>query len=240
VTKVINIAICDDKKEELESIHSLVSKKLINLDLQFKISCFDEGEDLLEHMDSTKQIYDLIFLDIYMQFSNGIDIAKKIRIFDKECKIIFITSSKEHAIDSYDVKALHYILKPINEEKLFNAIKTAVDSLKKESKQILIINKKGSYRILYNDILHAESKARLVNVYLKSGKVITFYSKLQDFFERLQDERFIKSHKSFIINMDYITKIEKAAITIIDDTKIPISNSNIQVIKEIYFRYLLK
>ena len=240
MTKVLNIAICDDEKKELEIIYSLVSKNLTDINQQFKINYFDEGEDLIEHMDSFKELYDIIFLDIYMKFSNGIDIAKRIREFDKECKIIFITSSKEHAIDSYDVKALHYILKPINEEKLFNAIKTAIDSLKKERKEIVITNKKGIYRVLYNEILHAESKARLVNIYLKSGKIITFYSKLQDFFESLEDERFLKSHKSFIVNMDYITKIENASITIINDKKIPISNSNIQGIKEVYYRYLLK
>ncbi|SHH72875.1 LytR/AlgR family response regulator transcription factor [Clostridium grantii] len=237
---MLNIAICDDEKKELEIIYSLVSKNLTDIDQQFKINYFDEGEDLIEHMDSFKELYDIIFLDIYMKFSNGIDIAKRIREFDKECKIIFITSSKEHAIDSYDVKALHYILKPINEEKLFNAIKTAIDSLKKERKEIVITNKKGTYRVIYNEILHAESKARLVNIYLKSGKIITFYSKLQDFFESLEDERFLKSHKSFIVNMDYITKIENASITIINDKKIPISNSNIQAIKEVYYRYLLK
>ena len=57
---------------------------------------------LLEHMNSSKQNFDIIFLDIYMKFSNGIDIAREIRDFDKECKIIFITSSKDHAIDSYE------------------------------------------------------------------------------------------------------------------------------------------
>ncbi|GAA0181114.1 LytTR family DNA-binding domain-containing protein [Clostridium sediminicola] len=237
---MINIAICDDNKEESEIISSLVSKNLKNLGMHFKINCFTEGEDLINHINSSKEVYDILFLDIYMEFSNGIDVAKKIRIFDKECKIIFITSSKDHAIDSYDVKALHYILKPINEEKLDAAIKTAVDSLKKESKQIVITNKKGSYRILYRDILYAESKARIVNVYLKSDKVITFYSKLQDFFQRLEDERFLKSHKSFIVNMDYISKIENSCIFIADETNIPISNSNVQAIREVYFKYLLK
>ena len=237
---MINIAICDDIAEELEIISSYVSKNLKDLDESFKINSFSDGQDLIDHITSSKEANDIIFLDIYMKFSNGIDIAKKIRKFDKECKIIFVTSSKNHAIDSYDVRALYYILKPINEEKLRNAIKIALEQLNKENKQIVIKNKKGSYRISYKDILYAESKARVVNIYLKFGEVIRFYSKLDDFIESLQDERFLKCHKSFLVNMDYVLKIENAYIFIGNNMTIPISSTNIAAIKENYFNYLLK
>lgn len=237
---MINIAICDDIIEELDIISSYVSKNIKDLDIPFKISSFSEGQDLLEHINSSKQNFDIIFLDIYMKFSNGIDIAKRIRDFDKECKIIFITSSKEHAVDSYDVSALHYILKPINEEKLSSAIKIAIESLNKENKQVVIINKKGNYRILYKDILYAESKARVVNIYLKSSEVISFYSKLEDFFQSLKDERFLRCHKSFIVNMDYILKIENNCAFMCNNVIIPITSSNMTVIKEKYFNYILK
>jgi len=237
---MINIAICDDTMEELERISSYVSKNIKDLDIPFKISSFSEGQDLLEDINSSKQNFDIIFLDVYMKFSNGIDIASRIRDFDKECKIIFITSSKEHAVDSYDVSALHYILKPINEEKLINAIKIAIESLNKENKQVVIMNKKGNYRILYKDILYAESKARVVNIYLKSSEVISFYSKLEDFFQSLKDERFLRCHKSFFVNMDYILKIENNCAFMCNNVIIPITSSKIAVIKEKYFNYLLK
>lgn len=237
---MINIAICDDIEEELEIISCYISKELRDLDIAFKISYFSDGEDLIEHINSCEKIYDIIFLDVYMKFSNGIDIAKKIRKFDKECKIIFITSSKDHAIDSYDVRAVYYILKPINEQKFSSAIKLAVESLSKENKQIVIKNKKGNYRVFYKDILYAESKARIVNIYLKTNEVISFYSKLDDFIQNLQDERFLKCHKSFVVNMDYVLKIENACAFMKNDITIPISNTNISAIKEKYFNYVIK
>lgn len=237
---MINIAICDDMEEELEIISSYVSKNLKELNISFKISSFNEGQDLIDHMRSFNEVEDIVFLDIYMKFSNGIDIAKKIREFDKECKIIFITSSKDYAIDSYDVGALYYILKPIDEKKFSNAIKIAIDALNKENKQIVIKNRKGTYRISYKDILYAESKARIVNIYLKYGGVISFYSKLDDFIQDLKDERFLKCHKSFLVNMDYILKIENADIFIEENKTIPISTANISAIKEKYYDYLLK
>ncbi len=238
--EMIKIAICDDDVEELEIISSYVSKGVKELDIPFNLSSFEEGQDLMDHLRLFKDTFDIIFLDIYMKFSNGIDVAKKIREFDKECKIIFITSSKEHAIDSYDVNAIYYILKPFNEEKLSNAIKIAIAGLQKENKQILIKNKKGSYRITYNSILYAESKARVVDLHLKSGEIISFYSKLEDFFQSLDDERFLKCHKSFVVNMDYALKIENKKIFMINNITIPISSTNIGIIKENYFRYLLK
>ena len=237
---VINIAICDDDIDELKIISTFVSKNIEELSIPFKITSFNEGQDLIEHMSYAKENFDILFLDIYMKASHGIDIAREIREFDKECKIIFITSSKEHAIDSYDVRAIYYILKPINEEKLITAIKMAIEELDKENKQIVIKNKKGSYRVLYKDILYAESKARIVNIYLQSGEVITFYSKLEDFFQSLGDERFLKCHKSFIVNMDYIIKIENSCIFRSNNINIPISSTNLAVIKEKYFQYLLK
>lgn len=236
---VINIVICDDNLEELEKIYSYIANKFKELGLSFKISSFNEGQDLVEHMNSSKEVYDIIFLDIYMKFSDGINIARKIREFDKECKIIFITSSKDHAVDSYDVSAFHYILKPVNEEKLSSVIRMAVEDLNKENKQVVIKNKKGSYRISYKDILYAESKARVVNIYLKAGDIVSFYSKLEDFVQSLQDERFLKCHKSYVVNMDYILKIENNNIFIINNINIPISNNNSLKIKEKYFDYLL-
>jgi len=237
---MINIAICDDTYEEVEIISSYVSKNLEDLNISFKISTFSEGQDLIEQMSSSRQNFDIIFLDIYMEFSNGIDIARKIREFDKECKIIFITSSKDHAIDGYEVRALNYILKPINEEKLNDAIRIAIESLNKENHKVVIRNKKGNYKILYKDILYAESKARVVNIYLKSSEVISFYSKLDDFIKTLQDERFLKCHKSFAVNMDYVLKIENNSIFMNNNITIPISSSNIVGIKDSYFNYLLK
>lgn len=237
---MINIAICDDTKEDVEIISTYISKKVTTSNIAFKINIFSDGEDYIDNINSCRETYDIVFLDIYMKFSNGIEIARKIREFDKECKIIFITSSKEHAIDSYDVRALHYILKPIDEEKLGLAIEMAIEGLNKENKQIVIKNKKGSYRIILKDILYAESNARVVNTYLKSGEVISFYSKLKDFIESIHDDRFLKCHKSFVVNMDYILKIENNFIYMSGNIKIPISTSNIAAIKEKYLKYLLE
>lgn len=237
---MINIAICDDSEEDLKIISTFVSKSIEELNIAFKIAAFNEGQDLIEHMRSGKENFDIVFLDIYMKASQGINIAKEIREFDKECKIIFITCSHEHAIDSYEVRAVYYILKPINEEKLNIAIKLAIEELNKENKHIVIMNKKGSYKILYKDILYAESKARIINIYLKSQEVITFYSKLEDFLQKLQDERFLQSHKSFIVNMDHILRIEDKLIFMVNKTNIPISSANMSKIKEMYFKYLLE
>lgn len=237
---MINIAICDDDIAEQKIISTFVSKNIEELNRLFKITVFSEGEDLLEHICCSKESFDMIFLDIYMKFSNGIDIARKIREFDKECKFIFVTASKDHAIDSYDVRAFYYIVKPIKEEKLGAVIKIAIESLRKENKQILIKNKTGNYRFFYKDILYAESKARIVNIYLRAGEAISFYSKLEDFFQKLQDERFLKCHKSFIVNMDYILKIENNYIFLCNNIEIPISSNHIAAIRERYFRYLLK
>jgi DNA-binding LytR/AlgR family response regulator len=225
--------------EELNKIISYISEDFNKLDLPHKISSFSEGHDLLDNMASSEHLYEIIFLDVFMSASNGIDIAKQIRKFDKDCKIIFITSSKDYAIDSYEVGAMNYILKPINKEKLNAIIKVAVEGLNNDNKQLIIRNKKGNYRIIYKDILYIESSARILNINLKSGEEVKFYSKLDDFIERVQDKRFYRCHKSFAVNMDYILKIENGCVFMKNDIKIPISSHNLSQIKEKYFNYIL-
>lgn len=236
---MINIVICDDIKEELDLISSYVSKIINNINIEFKISTFNDGEEFIEHVSCSKEMYDIVFLDIYMKFSNGINTAKKIREFDKECKIIFITSSKEHAIESYEVRALYYILKPIEEDKLKDAIFIAIEDLNLNDKNIVIKNKRGSYKIIYKDILYAESSARVVIIHLVSGQTISFYSKLKDFIELIQDDRFIRCHKSFVVNIHHVIRIEGNYIFMSGNLKIPISSVNSGTVKEKYFNYLL-
>ena len=238
---MVNIAICDDAIEELDGFSKQVTKYMKEFYSAFKLYNFTDGQDLVESMSSIKIVYDIVFLDIFMKFTNGINVAKEIRNYDKECKIIFITSSKEYAIESYEVNAFNYILKPITDEIIRDVLMKAIKDSEVENRKIVVKNKNGNYKISYKDILYAESRSRVVNIHLQSGDVISFYSKLEDFVEKLKDKRFYRCHKSFIVNMDYISKIENNKCTFMyNNITIPISNSNLSSMKKDYFDYIVK
>ena len=112
----MNIAICDDVYQDKHCLFNSLSSFCATNYFDAAITEYDSGEALVETF--AKGMFDIIFLDIYMNGLSGIDTAKKIRDIDKECLLVFVTSSNEHAVEGFAVNALHYLIKPISAEKL--------------------------------------------------------------------------------------------------------------------------
>lgn len=236
---MLNIAICDDNILEREINFDKINSYIKNNDLKANILQFQNGEDLIEYINNNKTFFDIIFLDIYMNAMNGIQTAKLIRENDYSCNIIFLTSSNSHAIESYEVRATYYLIKPIDSEKLHKAFQVAIDCIdRSNSKYVIVNNKRGCCKLFYRDILYAESKARIILLHNKQSDVISIYSKLNDFEAKLNDERFLRCHKSFLVNLDYVLGIKDSSFVMENHVTIPIS-SNIKDVKKIYMNYLL-
>ena len=173
----------------------------------FAVSEYPNGESLLGAMNAGRR-FDVIFLDIYMGGADGIAVAREIRKTDKKCRIIFATSSRERAIEGYEVRALQYLVKPINAESVGSALDLALETLSSGlSKTIQVQNRQGIFKIDPDDIVFAESNARVVTVILKGQEPLQFYGKLDDFERECGDERFLRCHKSYLVNLDYVHAI---------------------------------
>lgn len=236
---MINIAVCDDNPEERQLVIQKANSFICDSHLKANVFEFQDGEDLIEHIEKNKVSFDIVFLDIYMNCMNGIDTAKKIRQFDSSCNIVFITSSSAHAVESYDVRAIYYLVKPIEDEKLHNALDVSMQNINKTNTQyILVKNNKSFYKLLYQDILYIESKARILLIHTQRYGVITIYNKLIDFEMQLNDKRFLHCHKSYLINLDHVKKIEDASFIMENNVVVPISKS-VKDVKNIYMNHLL-
>ena len=118
--KIMNIAICDDEILFTRELSSLLTHWAEKNDFSLTLYPYSNGDDLLTALRTIP--VDLIFLDIIMPLLNGIDTAREIRSMGLTVPVIFLTSSREFALDSYDVKAFHYLLKPVNTLKLFSVM----------------------------------------------------------------------------------------------------------------------
>lgn len=201
---MLNIGLCDDEPKALESLRILVADYCGQRRIPFDIHCFRSGEELLDTVKKG-QAFDLLFLDIYMGDSDGIAVARGIREYDKACSIIFATNSRSHAINGYGVRALQYLLKPLVAEEVVSALDQAIEALPEKTKQFVQVkNRQGMYRILLSDIVFAESSAKVVTIHtLKDGNV-SFYDRLDNFNLQCGDERFLRCHKSFLVNLDFV------------------------------------
>ena len=220
---MIRIGICDDEVEELERLGRLIEEFFQLRNQDCVLSAFRSGDELLSAID---QGFDLIFLDIYMGLEDGIAVAKRIRVLDKTCVIIFATNSRAHAIRGYGVRALQYLLKPIGAAELNAALDLAVEELSSRSaKSVQLVNRQGNYRIALDDLAYAESRARLLTVHTRSQGDIRYYDRLDNLEALCDDERFLRCHKSFLVNLDYVDAIVNDKALMRDGQEIPISMS---------------
>lgn len=234
------VAICDDSQNDRVQIQNFTRDYCIKEDYDIKINNFENGEALVRYYAAGKASFDLIFLDIYMNGDNGISIAKKIRKYDAECKIIFTTTSAEHALKSFEASPLNYLVKPISKTVFDSAFEKAMKVIDKDKRNILPV-KLGSniQSIYYKDILFIESSAKILTIHTVNHKSLTFPSKLDDLEAQIGDIRFIRCHKSFLVNMNYILSVENNSFKLITNMEIPITQRNYASIRKRFYDFIL-
>ncbi len=201
---------------------------------------FDNPIDAMEFLQENK--VQLIFLDIQMPDFTGVEFA---RTLDESTKVIFITAYEKYAVEGFQLHALDYLLKPVSYEVFlksvmhakehFELLESAVsknDSVNEEEDYLFIKANSQYLRINYADILYAEGLKDYVKLYTESSeRAIVFYATMKSIEERLPKDRFMRVHRSYIVNLDKVTAIERYRI-IFGNERIPISKQYKEVFDE--------
>lgn len=223
VNSVKKIGVCDDESRERESISALIEAWGLSHRASLDIHHFSGGEELLAAIGHGER-FDILFLDIYMGGKDGITVAREIRTVDDACAIVFTTNSPDHAIEGFGVRALHYLLKPIDSSALADALDRATGARASPRERLIQVEMgHKQYHVAVADVRYAESHARVVTVHTRSGGDINYYDKLDNFERLCDDERFLRCHKSFLVNLDYVQAIVNGAIRLDTGEEIPIS-----------------
>lgn len=202
----MKIAICDDELKITQQIAGMVRKCLPDCE----VTCYRCGEDLL----TTQKTFDLIFLDIQMDGLNGIQTAKKIRSMDETVLIVFITGIKEYVFDAFDVTAFHYLLKPVQIEKLQEILRKAERKLTREKhckkRQLLIKTRDKSLTVDTDDILFLENALRKIIIHTKTGTVAVYGT--MSAFEQQVGTGFYRSHRGYLVNLAHVAEYDAETI----------------------------
>lgn len=235
---MISIAVCDDDEACLKDIFDRLNSYIEKNNIDAYIKKFHSGSDLIDALN--RERFDIVFLDIYMEVIDGIQTALKIRETDSTCKIIFLTSSESHAVLSYEVKVNDYLLKPVNDEKLYKTVKIAIESIERSTGKYLVVKtNNGLKKLFFKDILYVESNARVLSVYDARKDKINLYKKLNDFEKELNDLRFFRCHKSFLVNLDFVQEAKDSYFVMETGELISISKK-FKDKKKIYIKYLMR
>lgn len=235
---MIRVAFCDDDLAILETLSVLIKQYREERNQVVKYAAFQSPLELLAEIEKGMR-FDVLFLDVVMPGENGIDIAKEIRQYDTNVKIIFLTSSTEFAVQSYTVGAYFYQLKPIWKESCTRLLDSVIAECEKEQQNSLILRcKTGIARIELNKLEYCEVIGRTLLFHLEDGKVLERVGSLDELYGQLiQFDNFLRPHRSYLINMEYIQNISSKNITMVCLVQIPIPHGKYSEIKDKYLEY---
>lgn len=235
---MIKIAFCDDDMEVLHQINELLDRYRVERNEDITYAAFQSPFELLTEIEKGIRP-DILFLDVVMPGQNGMDVAKEIRQYDTNMKIIFLTSSPEFAVESYSVGAYFYQLKPIWEESFFRLMDAVLAECEKKKKNSLILRSKdGITRIDLQQLEYCEVLGRKLLFHLEDGAVLESAGSLDDLAGQLmQYSNFFRPHRSFLVNMEYIQNISSRSIKMVNGAEIPIPHGKCSEIKNTYMEY---
>ena len=216
----IKIAICDDEPQQIEYLTALVSSFGNRNDHTCVVNSFNSAEAFLFEYSEDKS-FDILLLDIEMGTMNGVDLAKTIRQTNDTVQIIFITGFPDFIAEGYDVSALHYLMKPVSEEKLHSVLDKAAANLKKAEKRLCVTYDRQVDYISLGQIMYIEAQKQYVEIHT-TEKCYRMKSSLSDVEYKL-DEYFFKCQRSFIVNLKYIMRINTNCVVLKNGTEVPIS-----------------
>lgn len=230
----MKIAICDDDKSDSKNMLEAIEEAMHQKQIDGKISIFHSGEALLLAIE--KGYFSICFLDIYMEGMSGIETAKAIRSIQENMAIVFMTVSLEHMMDSYDIGALHYLVKPYDTNKVVIALERCMQYIGYVERYAEFKISRQMVRVFLSDIRYVEFQDKYSMVCTEQ-EVYRVFMRLDNMMDSLDDVRFLRCHRSFIVNMDYVIAIRGYDFILTGEKNIPIRRGNKAAIKREYEIY---
>ncbi len=235
----MQIAIVDDIASEREQLRKRLEKYIVIHSLHADIFEYENGETFLDA--AQKHTFNVLFLDIYMNGTNGIDVAKKLRTFNTECLLIFTTTSTDHALEGFRVRAMHYLVKPYTEKEINALIFEIIQRIPSPDKYIDVKFNSQSFRLRYKDIVYAEHFSHQMYIKLSSGKTINIRQTFSNFIIPLkEDKRFFVCGRGIIVNLEHVTDLNGNNFIMDDDSAVGISRDLVKTARQTFMDFLFE
>ena len=240
---MLKVVICDDNIEDLISIEKmLVRFQTVHQQEQCEIEKFSDSNALYKKIISGFKA-DIYILDMLMPLKNGIDIGKLIRKQDKDSAVIYSTASDDFALEAYRVHAVRYLMKPLDEEKFYEALEYAYAFVNmKEEPLYLLKTPDGLVTIAHSRIVYVENKARVLHVHLADGRVIKSLFIRKSFENEIsslaESTSFLHVHKSFLINLKHVEKLTQYHMVMAGGEQVPVSKKKYTEVKRRYLSFV--
>lgn len=238
----IRIACCDDEKQQLELYKTMFTNIEMRQDIELNVEYFLSGNFMLERFRSEKNPFDLVYLDMDMDEKSGLDLAKEIRQnYHSDCLILFLTNYPKYMQSSFDVRAFQYMIKPVQFEEFERKFNAARKYLEKDDKNRVVLKIDEDNVVFFtNEIYYIEKEksSKQFLVYLED-KCVVAKGVLSAIENQLLEQHFMRTHRSYLVNMKHIRRIQKNDLVLSNGNLVPISRRKEKELKQQFMRYAI-
>lgn len=229
----MKILICDDEQQYIDELKIHIENFLQDRVIKFEIHTVNNPKTIVDN----NEIYQLAFLDIQMNELDGISLAKVLKERNNKTVIFFVTSFNDYQDDAMDLRAFRFFEKPFNPQRLYSGLEKAMEYIDESYIDFYIYTNNEQRKILVNDVIYVERGNRQVTLVTTQGNYTTRES-FDEWSDILQNSFFYKVHKSFIVNLHYVTSYKYSEIFIQNNIRIPVASRRQTDFHKFWFAYL--
>ena len=212
------VAICDDAAADRDYLQTLVKRWAADRGHRVELTLYPSAESFLFRYAEDKDVQ-ILLLDIEMGPMDGVSLARTLRKENDAVQIVFITGYSDYIADGYEVEALHYLMKPVKEEKLFAVLDRAVEKLHSNQRTLLLELPGEVVRLPVYQIRSAEVQGNYVTIHAKTDCTVKM---TLGQLEAQLDDNFFRLGRSALVNLGCVARVSKTAVTLNDGTVLPL------------------
>lgn len=232
----INLAVCDDNPHDREQICALLRAHLDKNGYVSEIQTFTSGEALLDAFTACP--FDAVFLDIYMNGISGMETARKLRELDPSFALVFITTSRDHAIESFALRPNYYLTKPIERMKIEDAFLQCRSTFLKNARFIEVMSERVIIKIPISKILYIETFGRETLFHTTGGTLKTTAHMLLDDLDRTLGDSFLRCHRSYIVNLNHVEAVQPEEFRLRGGSLVPLRRRERSELRNTYANFI--
>ena len=233
------IALCDDEQAEVIKTQKMLGSYMkLHPELDFEIGIFENAEELLSKIHNG-YAPSLIFMDIYMEGKTGIEAVRELHEMGNKSRVIFLTTSQEHALEAFRVEAAQYLVKPVSEAEFFSLLDRQIEILSEERQKYVALQVEGrTLRVMVRDIVYCEAQGKRQYLHLSDDTQLCVHlsmAGLEELF--LPYEEIIRLGKWYIINMDHVEGLDSHSVQMDNGMELYLPRGAYQSLRKHYITY---
>lgn len=236
----MTICYCEDESAQAKAFAIKIDQWAKNRNMKVRTDLFECAEEYL--FKAEQNSYDVIFLDISMRGQNGMELARQIREKEKDVILVFMTSDASYVFDGYEVGAYRYLMKPVDEKKLWEILDYARTQKEVEEENYILVKKDSqSVRVNLKDIIYIEAQKHYVNLCMENKESINIKTAFTELLQETQEksDTILLTHRSYAVNIEKVVRIGRTECVLSDSSVIPVSRSFYKEVNEAFIKYHL-